>query len=344
VESTEFGRLALGQRIGIDETRVLAQILNTTDPWQVAGRVRLAFPVFLRAAKRLEQRGLVMMAPGSVSLTAKGRRIAKGLGLRSERQIEAAVKRGAKEFASIVERRPTSVGEYDQGYMTTDSVFRRAELMVKLGDSDLRRIAILGDDDLLSIAICLCSEPESVTVFEIDQRVVGFINEIASSLNLPITTECLDLREPLPPRHYGKFHTFATDPSETIAGLKMFIGRGLSLLKSGEAGAGYFGLTTIEASVAKWYRFQKWLLARYAAAITHILPEHAEYQNWPDILAQTSCFSAVCIKHRPRARWFNSALARLETVHGFKPREMGRVRGALFNDDEACGIVGDGSQ
>jgi hypothetical protein len=228
--------------------------------------------------------------------------------------------------------------------MTADSAFRRAELMVKLGDSDLRRIAILGDDDLLSIAICLCSEPESITVFEIDQRVVGFINETARSLNLPITTECLDLREPLPARFHGKFHTFVTDPSETIDGLKMFIGRGLSLLRSGEARAGYFGLTTIEASTAKWYRLQKWLLARYAAAITHILPEHATYHNWPDILAQTRCFSMPFIKHRPHERWFNSALVRLETVHGFKPKEMGRVRGALFNDDEACGTVGDGRQ
>lgn len=330
--------------IGIDETRVLAQILNTTDPWQVAGRVRLAFPAFVRAAKRLEQRGLVRMGPGSVRLTSKGLRMAKGLGLRSERQIEAAIKRAAKEFASIAKHRPASVGAYDQGYMTADSAFRRAELMVKLGDSDLRTIAILGDDDLLSVAICLCSKPESVTVFEIDQRVVDFINETARSLNLPIITECLDLRVPLPASFRGRFHTFVTDPSETIDGLKMFIGRGLSLLRAGQARAGYFGLTTIEASIVKWYRLQKWLLANYAAAITHILPEHARYHNWPDILAQTSCFSMPCIRRRPRARWFNSALVRLETVQGFKPRETGRVRGALFNDDEACGVVGDGTQ
>ena len=308
---------------------------------QIVLGVRLAFPRFLRAARRLERKGLVRTGPGKIELTAKGRRDVQQLGLRSDRQIAAAVNQARKRFASIVRRRPSSVTAYDQGYMTTDSVFRRAELMMKLGDVELKRIAILGDDDLLSVAICLCSNPEAVTVFEIDGRVVDFIGRIARAGGLPITTECLDLREPLPARLRGRFHTFVSDPSETINGLKMFLGRGLFLLRSGEGRSGYFGLTTIEASIAKWNRIQRWLLNRHPLAITHILPGNAIYHNWPDILQQTSCFSLDFIANRPGKEWFNSALVRLETTRGFKPMDMGMVRGPLFNDDEACGVIGD---
>jgi predicted methyltransferase len=331
----------LRQGVGLDETRVLAQVLNTTDPWQAAGRVRLVFPRFLRAAGRLERKGLVRTGPGKIELTAEGRRSARRLGLRSDRQIAAAVSGARKRFASIVRRRPSSVTAYDQGFMTIDSVFRRAELMMRLGDVELKRIAILGDDDLLSLAICLCSNPEAVTVFEIDARVVDFIRDAARVRDFPITTECIDLREPLPARLRGRFHTFVSDPSETTDGLKMFLGRGLFLLRSGEGRSGYFGLTTIEASIAKWNRIQRWLLNRYPLAITHILPGNAVYHNWPDILDQTSCFSSDFITHRPGKEWFNSALVRLETARGFKPRDMGAVRGPLFNDDEACGVIGD---
>jgi predicted methyltransferase len=225
--------------------------------------------------------------------------------------------------------------------MTVDSVFRRAELMMRLGDVELKRIAILGDDDLLSLAICLCANPEAVTVFEIDTRVVDFIRSAARAESFPIATECIDLREPLPARLRGRFHTFVSDPSETIDGLKMFLGRGLFLLRSGEGRAGYFGLTMIEASIAKWNRIQKWLLNRHPLAITHVLPGNAVYHNWPDVLKQTSCFSLDLIAHRPGKEWFNSALVRLETARDFKPREMGTVRGPLFNDDEACGVIGD---
>jgi hypothetical protein len=223
--------------------------------------------------------------------------------------------------------------------MTLESVLARAELITKLGDADSKRIVVLGDDDLLSIAICLCARPESVTVFEIDPRVVDFILTAASRLKLPISAECFDLREPLPRKLEGCFHTFVTDPSETLPGLKMFLGRGLFSLKPGEGRAGYFGLTSIEASAQKWGRIQKWLLNNYAVVVTHILPESARYHNWSDILTQTACFSMECFRHEPAGCWFNSSLIRLETLQGFRPRSTGRTRGSIFMDEEACGEI-----
>jgi predicted methyltransferase len=332
------GNLAL-QALRFDETRVLGQLLNTTDPWQLAGMVRLDFPRYVRTLKRLRRKGLIETSPRRVRLTPAGMRMARHLGLRSRGQISEQVKSAKKRFDRITRKRPSSISLYDQGYMTVDSVFRRAQIMADLGDADSKRIVILGDDDLLSIAICLCARPERVVVFEIDGRVVGFIRETAARLRLPIVAECADLRVPLPRRFRGGFDTFVADPSETIKGLKMFIGRGLYLLSRGEGRAGYFGLTSVEASSKKWRRIERWILNNYPVAITHAVPGSAYYHNWSDLVAQTACFSLDCLEHPPGSEWFNSALVRLETLPGFRPKVMGRIRGLVFMDDEAVGEI-----
>ena len=322
-----------------DDLRVLSELQSTSDPWQLAGRVRLDFPRLVRTLKRLKQRGHLRITAANVTLTAQGRKAARGLGLRSRNDITKALERAKQQFKKLAGRRPASIGQYDQGHMTVDSVFRRAETIIRLGDADSRRLAILGDDDLLSIALCLASRPESVTVFEIDPRIVDFILDTAAKFSLPIKAECRDLRDTLPARLKGTCHTFITDPSETLPGLKMFLGRGLFLLKAGEGRSGYFGLTAIEASADKWSAIEKWLLNNYATSITHIMPESAFYRNWSDILEQTECFRIECFHREPQDCWFNSSLIRLQTLRGFRPRTTGRARGAIFMDDEACGRI-----
>ncbi len=327
-------------KVNYAEAKVLRQLLDTSNPWEAAGRVRLAFPRYVRTLKNLKRKHLVAMKPGHVTLTSRGRQVAHKVKLRSSDTIDQALARGVEEFKRISESRPSSISTYDQGFMTVESVFNRLELMVKMGDVDGRRIAILGDDDLLSIAICLASEPESVTVFEIDKRLVEFILDIARKYGFPIDSKCFDLREPLPKSLMGKYDTFASDPSETFAGLKMFIGRGLFMLRAGEGRAAYFGLTSIEASNTKWAKLQRWLLNRYELAITHILPENAYYQNWPDLIPQTARFGLEPLRKQPISLWFNSSLIRMETLKGFKPKPLGRIRSPIFNDDEACGVIG----
>jgi predicted methyltransferase len=328
-----------GHNLRFDEKRTLRQILNSDDPWQLAGQVRLDFPRFVRVLAGLERKGLITASPGRVRLTRRGREAARELGLRSNREMSRRIKRARERFEAIVERRPSSISLYDQGFMTPDSVFRRVGLMAELGDVDARRIVVLGDDDLLSIALCIACRPVHVTVFEIDTRVVGFILDTARRLRLPITAECRDLRQPLPSRLKGRFDTFVTDPSETWAGLRMFIGSGLHLLRAGEGQAGYFGLTSIEASAGKWRRLQSWLLGNYTIAITHAIHRHASYHNWSDMLNQAACFEAEVLTARPRVLWFTSSLIRVETLDGFRPRAVGRIGGSIFNDDEACGVV-----
>jgi len=125
-----------GHSLRLDEKRALRQILNSDDPWQLAGRVRLDFPRLLRTLARLERKGLIKTSPGRVRLTRSGRDTVRKAGLRSNREISGRIKRAMGRFGAIVEHRPSSISLYDQGYMTPESVFRRVELMVGLGDVD----------------------------------------------------------------------------------------------------------------------------------------------------------------------------------------------------------------
>lgn len=332
-------QVKLGQ-VSPDQAKVIRTFLDTEDAWVAAGLARIPFPRFVDALKHLEKAGLIEISKTKVNLTVSGMDVARGLKLRSQKQILESKEKAKRIFKSLVASRPRSIGQYDQGYMTTNSLFERLAFMALLGDLDGKRVAILGDDDLASIGICLMAEPEEVRVFEIDKRLVDFITKIATEQGFPIKCHEQDLRYPIPGRFSGKFDTFLTDPSETIDGLKMFIGRGLSLLKPKEGCAGYFGLTMIEASTAKWARFQRWLLNNYRLAITEILPHKSYYENWQELTNQTACYQQACLSRRPRRLWFNSAFLRIETIEGFKPKSLGSIKGAIFNDDEACGLIG----
>jgi predicted methyltransferase len=325
----------------LEEFRILRLLYHgVTDPWHVAGHVRLDFPRFAGTVKRLERRGFLTQTAGKISLTPRGREAARRAGLRSLKSTTDRIIRAKTVFKRIAARRPSSTSLYDQGFMTPDSVFRRVELIVAAGNADSKKVAILGDDDLVSIALCLAARPERVTVFEIDQRIVALILKIAHEYRLPIEAECHDLRKPLPSRLKGGFDTFVSDPAETLPGLKMFLGRGLYLLRRGEGAAGYFGLTSIEASTRKWGAIQKWLLDSYALAITHILPGNAYYHNWQDLPDQTAAFKLKSLTAGPAGHWFNSSLIRIETLKAFRPRQTGRVRGSLFYDAEASAKPG----
>lgn len=326
-------------RISRNEEKVLAEMLNSSDPWRVAGHAKVDFAHYVKTLKSLVKKGLISIGDDEILLTERGMKLVREINLLPAEEISGRVEAARKDFIKVARRRPRTTTVYDQGYMTMNSVFRRVSLIARMGDAGGKRIAILGDDDLVSVALCLAAEPRQVTVFEIDERLVAFIGEVAAELSLPITADRWDLRDPLPAKYKGQFDSFITDPSETLPGLKMFLSRALFTLRGGDGGAGYFGLTTIEASYKKWGAFQQWLVKSYPLAITHILPGYAYYDNWTGLAKQTKGYGLEPFKKMPQATWFNSALVRLETLAGFAPEQPGKIRGSIFKDDESCGTT-----
>ncbi|MGD9401831.1 MAG: bis-aminopropyl spermidine synthase family protein [bacterium] len=326
-------------RITRNEEKVLAEMLNSSDPWRVAGHAKVDFAHYVKTLKTLVKKGFISIEGAEILLTEKGMKLVRDINLLPAEEISGRVETARKDFIKVIRRRPRTAAIYDQGYMTLNSVFRRVSLIARMGDASGKRIAVLGDDDLMSVALCLTVQPRHVNVLEVDERLVNLIGEVAGESGLPITVDRWDLRDPLPAKYKGQFDTFVTDPSETMPGLKMFLGRALFTLRAGEGGAGYFGLTAIEASYKKWGAFQQWLLKTYPLAITHILPGYAYYDNWTGLAKQTKGYGLDPFKSMPQATWFNSALVRLETLTGFAPKQTGKTRGTIFEDDESCGTT-----
>lgn len=311
-----------------DVKKILAAILSENAPWDWFTRARIPFPFAVRILRELQDAGYLAFANAKTQLTPRGQTLAAELHATAEPNMTCprcagsgadwgALQNIFERYVEIYNARPRNENpEFDQGAMTPESLFRRLALMIHMGDLQGARVVNLGDDDLASVAIGLTGLAQSVTVLEIDERIAAYIQAVAQKYNLPLTVRHQDLTQPLPSNLLGAFDTFVCDPPETEQGLLLFVEKGLALLRAGDAHAGYFGATVMEASLAKWARWQKQLLNKHEIAFTHILPPFTEYAPWPDEKPLTDIPALATLAGRP---WYRFAFYRLETLPAFQP-------------------------
>jgi predicted methyltransferase len=224
---------------------------------EAAREARLPLPVATAIRRELEKAGLLERKHG-LSLTETGQRFvesALGLGVTHDMTCPACGGRGivipaelraaVDRLAAIVADAPPVDVTLDQCPCTPDTAMLRALLMQKNGALEGRRVLILGDDDSLSVAIGLAGRAfgrgdltRGVTVVESDPRRVAFLRAAAASDEIAIEVVEHDLRHPLPSRLTRAFDVLATDPPYTLAGARLFLGRGAEAL-AGD-GACYF--------------------------------------------------------------------------------------------------------
>ena len=302
-----------------DVENVLLAAKEPVTVWQLIARSDVAQNVAEEIVKELKEEGLVEFENGKIRLSEKGEELVAGKGFK-DWSCEHCKGRGVKifediadEFLKIAEKRPKAVHEFDQGYVLPEVTLARVAHMDMRGDIRGRDIIILGDDDLVSIAIGLTGLANSISVLEIDPRLKEFIGKVSREYGLDIEFLQFDLRNPLPDEFIGKFDTFECDPVETLPGFKMFVGRGLAALK-GPGGAGYFGLTRIETDLFKWHEIQKTIL-ELGAVITDLIPKFNWYENW-DYYSDTKGWERMPPELRvaPQKPWYNSAWYRIELV------------------------------
>lgn len=328
-----------------DVKKILGAILSENAPWDWFARARIPFPFAVRILRALQDGGYLRYEGDTTRLTDRGQALANELHAQATPDLVCpncdgsgtdwgALHRVYDRYMEIYEGRPRSENpEYDQGAMTPESLFRRVALMVHMGDLQGARVVCLGDDDLASIAIGLTGLAQRIVVLEIDDRIGDYIAAMAREHELPITVRHQDLTRPLPPELLGSFDTFVCDPPETEAGLLLFVEKGLALLKPADAHAGYFGATVLEASLAKWARWQKQLLNAHEIAFTHILPPFTEYGAWPDEQPLPDIPPLAAVSARP---WYRFAFYRLETLPTFQsaPDFTTELSAILYFDQE----------
>ncbi len=318
-----------------DLVRVVRALLEysaptgAADAWQVAGRANVPFAELVDILQKLHADRLLEYDAARMRLTPDGEALARSLDLAPTHDPACRTCAGSgveftqfaqalQEFAPLLAERPPAISSYDQGALTADSVFRRLARMYSQGDVAQKKILLLGDDDLMSIALALTGLPREIAVVEIDPRLCDFIAGVAAKKNLPISVFQHDAREKLTSDLHGAFDTFVTDPTETIQGLLLFVEKGLSTLAPGDGRAGYFGITLIEASLHKWNLWERHLLQNHAIVLTQVSAPFSLYAKGAEQVSVPQIDFAP-LSRAPRAPWYRSSFFRIETLAEFVP-------------------------
>ncbi|NOY90252.1 MAG: bis-aminopropyl spermidine synthase family protein [Deltaproteobacteria bacterium] len=133
-------------------------------------------------------------------------------------------------FEALVENRPDARRELDQIHATADTSLRRARLLVERGDVQ-RGLCLLGDDDLVSLALPCVGVEHRTTLVDVDARLLSFVTDHAAARELDVRGVQHDLREPMPRKLTGRFGCVFTDPPYAIEGFRLFISRAIELMK-----------------------------------------------------------------------------------------------------------------
>jgi hypothetical protein len=288
------------------------------------------------------------MQKGRAGLTAQGREYCRSKGLHIGLELACASCQGSglqlppffqdilQEYKQIMAHRPEAVKDYDQGFMSAEGVLRRLAFVYARGDIH-GRIFVVGDDDFFSIAAALTGLPQHVLAVDVDTRVVELINQTAQQRSLNLEARVCDVQQDLPLELQNSFDIFLSDPVETLPGLELFLSRGVSALR-GPGSAGYFGLTTLEASRSKWFQLQA-MLQKMGFAVTDIC---RRFNVYPEEDKNFFSFQEdlPIVKHfgtHIDYDWYKSSLHRIEAVQEPQPLIKGErlLEERVYKDEES---------
>ncbi|MEG9195471.1 MAG: bis-aminopropyl spermidine synthase family protein [Candidatus Methanoglobus sp.] len=328
------------------EIQVLQSLLNgEISVYKLIYGQDASLPEFFEIFEKMQKEGILKVSGGKVTLTPKGRELAKGF-LGCEATCKACEGTGygiapffqkvLSEFLEITKDRPPAVEKFDQGFISEEGVIRRLEFIHERGDI-YGKIFVVGDDDLFSIAASLTGLPEKVVVVDVDERLVNFINSAAREYGLNVEAKVYDVQRAFPSDLRRKFDVFVTDPVETVPGIKLFLSRGASTLK-GVGSSAYFGLTTLEASRKKWFEIEKMILDM-GFVITDIKRKFNVYpaseKSYSQFEEKLPIFRRLGIK--TDYDWYTSSLFRIEAVREPNPLVEGEmiIGEHVYKDEES---------
>lgn len=302
---------------------------NVNSLWGLCDRSQFPLGEIIRTLKSLQKGGYISIEEDGIRLTKQGiKAIGRSTGDYDGSTCQHCDGKGIVldksfqkilvEFKEIVKDRPAPSINFFQGYMREEDVVSRAALMHRYGDLRQRDIVLMGDDDLLSVVLSLTGMPARICVLDADERLGNFLMKVNKERGFEIEFNKYNVEDPLPKGLIGVFDTFSSEPLESISGLKAFVARGVSCLR--ENGAGYFGLTILEASLKKWLLIEK-LLGKMNCVITDILRDFSRYpMNYGTVdyesFAKKLPFQ---VSPNPGINWYRSTLFRFEAIGRPKP-------------------------
>lgn len=124
--------------------------------------------------------------------------------------------------------------DIDQFFALPQSTAAKCLLITDKIDLKNAHIALLGDDDLVSLGLNkLNNSTKKLTVFDIDTNLLESLKTINAKENYSNSTFVrYDVRDDLPREYAGNYDVVVTDPPYTKVGIALFLNRALELLGS----------------------------------------------------------------------------------------------------------------
>src|SRR5215469_1073374 len=237
---------AVGLAEGESGVRDVLRVVARAEPAptsQVSRLAELPVPIVTAVCNELRKRGVIDRTR-PISLTALARDLlasrhvdgrcpqCEGLGL----LVPAELKTLADELELVARDAPQARPELDQSHCTVATKIHRVLKLHDSGALDGKRVILLGDDDLISLAIARFANltgvgPKAVAVVDTDPAVLNWIGGQAGALDVTLVEH--DLRQPLPAGLAGAFDVACTDPPYTVNGAGLFLSRAVSALRPG---------------------------------------------------------------------------------------------------------------
>jgi predicted methyltransferase len=241
---------AVGLAEGESGVRDVLRVITQHEPVATASISRMAelpVPIVTAVCNELRKRGVVdktrpvrltgaareLLSAGRVQLELECSCCA-GLGLRIPPELSAL----STELELAAAGAPAVKLELDQTHCTVETKIHRVLRFVQAGAMDGRRIVLLGDDDLITIAIArfaaltgAAAGIRRLAVIDTDHDVLAWIGEQCAGTGVSVDLIEHDLRQPLPEKLAGAFDVASTDPPYTVAGAELFLSRAVSALE-----------------------------------------------------------------------------------------------------------------
>ena len=217
----------------------------------------------------------------------------------------------AAELAKVARTAPKPRLDLDQCHCTVGTKLRR---VLAMNDADAlvgRKILLLGDDDLTSLAIKSVVRARGrgptiaqLTVLDVDPAVISFLDTRLADAPFPVSCVVHDLREPLPGALESRFDTIVTDPPYTVAAARLFLSRAAEALR-GRGGNVFFSFGSRRPGAAR--EVQR-AIGEMGFVIRRLVPDFNEYVGAGALGGTSHLYHLVASPDvRPAANGFSDA-------------------------------------
>ncbi|MGB6457928.1 MAG: bis-aminopropyl spermidine synthase family protein [Streptosporangiaceae bacterium] len=242
---------AVGLAEGESGIRDVLSAILTAEPAAVREIARLAelpVPIVAASCNELRKHGIVD-TQRPVRLTVSGRAAVAEVNLAAGLRVTCPECGGRGEIVppelaglaailhAIAAGTPGAKAELDQTHCTIDTKLGRVLRLQHARALAGQRIILLGDDDLVSVALAhfaaLTGSPAAIrrlTVVDADADILAWIDRSVADTGTVVETVQHDLRTPLPAGLAGGFDVVLTDPPYTVAGARLFLSRAVAAL------------------------------------------------------------------------------------------------------------------